>query len=97
MEIPYFKIALLENNNIKKIRLFIGDKKLEDLDIDKILNEEEKKIEIEYVNSIIYFDDSIETIKKKIILIILIVLVVVVMILFLMIIPVQIFVIIVEL
>ena len=43
MEITYFKIALLEDNEIKKIQVFIGDNKIEDLEIDKILNEDEKK------------------------------------------------------
>ena len=32
MEITYFKIALLEDNEIKKIQVFIGDNKIEDLE-----------------------------------------------------------------
>jgi hypothetical protein len=66
----YYKVNRLKNNQIKSIYIFCGN---EERDKNKYFTEEEIKvieernIEIIYVNELIHYDDSIGTIKLKII------------------------------
>ena len=63
IENQIFKIAILENNIIKKFLFFIGDQKKESIDT---ISSGIANVDIQYINSSIYYDDTIDTLKKKI-------------------------------
>jgi len=69
-----FKIHILNNNNIEKIIVFIGNKEnQENIELSNIFTKKEldsiyeDKIPIEYVDEYIYSDNTIDTLKKKLI------------------------------
>ena len=71
MSLEIYKLYYLKDNAIEKIQVYNGSNEQQDLstifDNDELTNIETNNIPIEFIDSYIYLDDTIETIKRKII------------------------------